>query len=108
MNCKLCDIISNKEKHNIAYETNSYIVKICDDTNIPILILKEHKEFVGEDEAYKMLIEFGNFSEYHFGTRKLTINRKQSSHYKHLIWIASQIDHKLETYPGFLEQWNGE
>lgn len=108
MSCKLCNILSYKEGHNIAYETDTYIVKICEDTNIPILILKKHEEFVGDDVSYKMMIEFGNFAEHHFGTNKLTINRRQSQHYKHLVWIACEIDHKLETFPGFLEQWNGE
>lgn len=107
MSCKLCDIINNKDNYNIAYETDSYIVVMYDAINIPVLVLKEHKEFVDKDTEYRFLIEFGNFAEYHFGTKHITINRKQSYHYKHLVWIACPIDHKLDTYAGFLEQWNG-
>ena len=105
MSCKLCEILAYKEGHNIAYETDQYIVKICDDTKLPILILKEHKEFVDADLKYQMTMEFGSFAEHYFDTRYLTINRKQSPQFNHLIWIASQIDHKLDDYGGFLEQW---
>jgi len=105
MSCKLCEILTHKEGQDIAYETEHYIVLICKFTKLPILILKEHKEFIDKDLSYQITMEFGNFAEDYFGVRHLTINRKQSHHFKHLIWIASQIDHKLEKYPGFLEQW---
>ena len=107
MDCKLCDIVANKHNYNISYETDSYIVVMYEELNIPVLILKEHKEFVDRDTEYKFLIEFGNFAEYHFGSKYVTINRKNSSKYKHLIWIACPVDHKLDTYAGFLEQWDG-
>jgi len=105
MSCKLCDTLTYKDGHDIAYETEHYIVKICKDTKLPILILNEHNEFVTTDLKYQMTMEFGDFAEHHLGTRYLSINRKQSPHFKHLVWIASQIDHKLDDYGGFLEQW---
>lgn len=107
MNCKLCEIIHNKDKYNIAYETDSYIVVLLDPLDIPVLILKQHQEFISKEDEYKFLIEFGNYAEYHFGDRNLTINRKHSSHFKHLVWVASHIDYKQNNFPGFLEQWQG-
>jgi hypothetical protein len=107
MSCKLCNIIENKHKHKIAYETDSYIVILYEAINLPVLILKKHEEFVSKDIEYSFLIEFGNFAEHHFGTKYITINRKQSAKFKHLVWVACTIDYKLDTYSGFLEQWEG-
>lgn len=105
MSCELCNIINNKHEHNIAYETDSYIVLLYGPINLPVLILKEHSEFLDKDTEYQFLIEFGNFAEWHFNSKYLTINRKQSSKFKHLVWTACAVDYKLDNYSGFLEQW---
>ena len=109
MDCKICKILDELDNYETLYESMDYVVIVCPITDLPVLIFKEHNKWIAGERAYKTTIEFGNLAEHRFGTKHLTINKRQGDYYNHVVWIACPIgdvlQDKFKEFPGLLEQW---